>query len=89
MYRHGGRGACNQSNAGPATKAGHRAQHPLSVPVSLKMTTVREINDPAELNALAPAWRALLPQTPGATFFQSPEWLATYLRHFGAGSGSA
>ncbi len=48
------------------------------------MSTTREINDPAELNALAPAWHALLAQTPGATFFQSPEWLATYWRHFGA-----
>lgn len=47
------------------------------------MTTVREINDPAELAALAPVWNELLQQTPGATFFHTAEWLAAYWKHFG------
>jgi CelD/BcsL family acetyltransferase involved in cellulose biosynthesis len=47
------------------------------------MTTVREINDPAELAPLIPVWNQLLLQTPGATFFQSAEWLLVYWKHFG------
>jgi CelD/BcsL family acetyltransferase involved in cellulose biosynthesis len=44
-----------------------------------------EINDPAGLAALAPLWRTLLAQTPGASFFHSLDWLATYWKHFGGG----
>jgi len=47
------------------------------------MSHVREINDPAKMAELAGPWHALLAQTPGATFFQSPDWLARYLQHFG------
>ncbi len=47
------------------------------------MTNVREINDPAEFAAISADWRRLLAQTPGATYFQTPEWLATYWQHFG------
>ena len=48
------------------------------------MTTVREINDPAELAALGQLWSELLARTPGASFFQSLEWLLVYWKHFGA-----
>ncbi len=48
------------------------------------MLTVREINDPAELNDYRLAWRRLLGETRGGTFFQSLDWLAVYWRHFGA-----
>ncbi len=48
------------------------------------MQTVRELNNVAELAALAPTWNELLRQTPGASFFQSADWLAAYWQHFGA-----
>lgn len=47
------------------------------------MTHVREINDPAELASIVPAWHELLKTTPAATFFQTPEWLMAYWSHFG------
>lgn len=46
---------------------------------------VREIND---LNLLEPHiadWNKLLSATPGASYFYSYDWFATYWRHFGAG----
>ncbi|MHC2067734.1 GNAT family N-acetyltransferase [Bremerella sp. T1] len=43
---------------------------------------VREINDPAQLEALAGDWEKLHQQTPGATFFQTLDWLRITLRHF-------
>jgi len=46
---------------------------------------VQEINQIEELAEYRQAWRALLEQTAGASFFQSLEWLETYWRHFGAG----
>jgi len=46
---------------------------------------VREIEDPAELVEIAPAWDALLERTSGATFFHSRQWLEVYWKHFGAG----
>lgn len=49
------------------------------------MITVREIHDPAEMAALAAAWSRVWSGTPGATFFQTAEWLETYWRHYGAG----
>jgi CelD/BcsL family acetyltransferase involved in cellulose biosynthesis len=47
------------------------------------MTNVREINDPAEFAVISADWHRLLAETPGATYFQSPEWLANYWQHFG------
>ncbi len=47
------------------------------------MTDVIEINDWEDLNQYRLLWNSLLPQTRGATFFQSFEWLETYWRHFG------
>jgi CelD/BcsL family acetyltransferase involved in cellulose biosynthesis len=47
-------------------------------------TDVREINS---LGALAPykaAWNGLLPHTPGASYFHSYDWFATYWKHYGA-----
>ena len=50
------------------------------------MTSVREINDPAELESLRLTWNVLLSQTAGASYFQSLDWLQTYWRHFGFSS---
>jgi CelD/BcsL family acetyltransferase involved in cellulose biosynthesis len=47
------------------------------------MTLVIEINDWDELSQYRLLWNSLLPQTRGATFFQSFEWFETYWRHFG------
>jgi CelD/BcsL family acetyltransferase involved in cellulose biosynthesis len=47
------------------------------------MTRVIEINDWEDLSQYRLLWNSLLPQTRGATFFQSFEWLETYWRHFG------
>ncbi|HSV02671.1 MAG TPA: GNAT family N-acetyltransferase [Phenylobacterium sp.] len=44
--------------------------------------TVAELTDPAELEALAPEWRALLERCPQATPFQTPEWLIAWRRAF-------
>lgn len=44
--------------------------------------TICEINDPARLSDLAIAWDRLHRRTPGATFFQTLEWLTITLRHF-------
>jgi CelD/BcsL family acetyltransferase involved in cellulose biosynthesis len=49
-----------------------------------RMTSVVEINDVAQLGELRDAWRRLLAQTPGGTFFQSLEWLETYWKHYAA-----
>jgi CelD/BcsL family acetyltransferase involved in cellulose biosynthesis len=44
---------------------------------------VRELHDPAQQADCQAAWEALLDQTPGATFFHTPQWLAAYWRHCG------
>lgn len=49
------------------------------------MLHVQEINDLDQLAGFRLHWNALLPQTPGATFFHSLDWLEVYWRHFGAG----
>lgn len=49
------------------------------------MTSIVEINHLTGLAEFRADWRRLLAQTPGATFFQSLEWLETYWKHF-AGS---
>lgn len=48
------------------------------------MIDVEEINDPEQLTDRRLLWNALFPQTPGATFFQSLDWLEVYCRHFAA-----
>ncbi|HEV3417929.1 MAG TPA: GNAT family N-acetyltransferase [Pirellulales bacterium] len=47
------------------------------------MTRVTEINRLDDLIQYRLLWNSLLPQTRGATFFQSFEWLETYWRHHG------
>lgn len=47
------------------------------------MPRVIEINRIDELADYGPAWDSLLDRTPGASFFQSFQWLAAYWRHFG------
>ncbi|HBO45938.1 MAG TPA: cellulose biosynthesis protein [Planctomycetaceae bacterium] len=48
------------------------------------MKHVEEINHIGKLERYRPLWRAMLAQTPDATFFQSLDWLLTYWKHFGA-----
>jgi CelD/BcsL family acetyltransferase involved in cellulose biosynthesis len=45
---------------------------------------VREFDHPDQLRPYASAWKGLLEQTPGATFFQSLHWLEVYWKHYGA-----
>ncbi len=47
------------------------------------MPCVHEINRIDELPELQAGWHALLHRTAGASFFQAPEWLEAYWRHFG------
>jgi CelD/BcsL family acetyltransferase involved in cellulose biosynthesis len=47
------------------------------------MPRVLEINRIDELAPFRSEWQELLRQTPGASFFQSLEWLEVYWRHFG------
>jgi CelD/BcsL family acetyltransferase involved in cellulose biosynthesis len=47
------------------------------------MTCVTEINDSSQLSHYRLLWQSLLPQTRGATFFQTLDWLEAYWRHFG------
>ena len=47
------------------------------------MPEVVEINDIDELEHYWLIWNALLAETPGASFFHSLDWLATYWKHFG------
>jgi len=47
------------------------------------MKEVRQFDRIEELEQLGPAWGHLLEQTPGASFFQSFEWLRAYWHHFG------
>lgn len=49
------------------------------------MPPVLEINQIEQLAQFRSEWRELLRQTPGASFFQSLEWLDVYWRHFGHG----
>lgn len=49
------------------------------------MPTVREINNLQGLAPLRAAWQTLLAETPGASFFQTCDWLETYWAHFGSG----
>jgi len=49
------------------------------------MHSIVEINTLDQLAAFRTDWGKLLPETPGATFFQSYQWLEAYWRHFGAG----
>jgi CelD/BcsL family acetyltransferase involved in cellulose biosynthesis len=49
------------------------------------MIHVQEINDIRQLAGYRLLWNALLPQTPGASFFHSLDWLEVYWRHFGGG----
>ena len=49
------------------------------------MPLTKEITDISRLDGYRTAWRELLRQTPGASFFQSLEWLEVYWKHFGKG----
>ena len=49
------------------------------------MIHVEEINELDQLAGRRLLWNALLPQTRGATFFHSLDWLEVYWQHFGAG----
>ena len=47
------------------------------------MSEVIEVNRIEDLEAYRLLWNALLPRTPGASFFQSLDWLTAYWHHFG------
>lgn len=49
------------------------------------MIQVKEINDVGELAGYRLLWSSLLPQTRGAGFFHSLDWLEVYWKHFGDG----
>jgi hypothetical protein len=49
------------------------------------MLLTKEITDISRLSGYRTAWRKLLRQTPGGSFFQSMEWLEAYWKHFGKG----
>ena len=48
------------------------------------MSTVIEINDVETLEDYRLAYNVLLPETHGASFFHTLDWLLVYWRHFGA-----
>ena len=48
------------------------------------MIHVEEISQIEQLDGYRLLWSAMWRQTPGATFFQSPDWLEVYWRHFSA-----
>lgn len=48
------------------------------------MAQVVELNQIEQLARIRQEWGEMLAQTPGASFFQSLEWLEIYWRHFGA-----
>jgi CelD/BcsL family acetyltransferase involved in cellulose biosynthesis len=45
------------------------------------LASVREINDLDSLERYAGGWNELLRETPGASYFHSYDWFATYWRH--------
>jgi CelD/BcsL family acetyltransferase involved in cellulose biosynthesis len=47
------------------------------------MMHIDEINDLAGLESLRLTWQTLLRQTANPTYFQSLDWLLTYLQHYG------
>ena len=49
------------------------------------MFDVREINQIEALGDFRRAWRGLLAETVGASYFHSLEWLECYWKHFGQG----
>jgi len=49
------------------------------------MIDVREINQVEDLQEFRLSWKALLTQTPGASFFHSLAWLECYWKHFAPG----
>lgn len=53
--------------------------------LELTMATVVEVNQIEKLTEYRREWAALLMRTPGASFFQSLEWLEAYWRHFAGG----
>lgn len=49
------------------------------------MLLTKEITDISRLSGYRTAWRDLLCQTSGGSFFQSLEWLEVYWKHYGKG----
>jgi hypothetical protein len=47
------------------------------------MPYLKEITDISRLSGYREAWKELLRQTPGGSFFQSLEWLEAYWKHYG------
>ena len=66
-----------------------RSQTQLAYDVDFSMVRIVEIGPVTSLADFRQAWCELLRQTPGASFFQSLDWLEVYWRHFGATNGFA
>ncbi len=64
--------------------ASQRTSPKISHSTFFRMSHIREINDANELEELRLLWAALLPVTPGASFFHSLDWLQVYWKHFGS-----
>jgi hypothetical protein len=47
------------------------------------MSAIVEVNDVESLQEYRLLWQALLPETPGASFFHTLDWLTAYWRRFG------
>ena len=52
------------------------------------MIRVTEINSLRDLEGLRTVWGDLLNVTPGATFFQTHEWLQAFWQHYGVGDAA-
>jgi CelD/BcsL family acetyltransferase involved in cellulose biosynthesis len=74
----------NESNAPVVTRGDSAELGDRSAGVTSDHSfTIREINDLDALERYAAAWNRLLQETPGASYFHSYDWFATYWRHYG------
>ncbi len=51
---------------------------------SQRQYAVHEVNSLSALVQFRARWHELLVETPGASYFQSFDWFATYWKHYGA-----
>lgn len=75
----------NDSQGAIVEKTGRRENNVITTrSLPANAFEVREIRTPGDLDAFRGVWSELLAQTPGASFFQSLDWLQVYSRHAGA-----
>lgn len=75
----------NESNATvlPGAESAEVRNVPSMPSLDDSAVSVREINDLGALARYAAGWNALLPETPGGSYFHSYNWFATYWEHYG------